>query len=604
MKKKLLAIALILALVFSMTACNKNKGSKEETEESEGAEALTPIQEEFAAFVDEQYKTSIEDSYLTMHIYYIDPEASGIDRDSVAVEFGTASDDASMEEDRTYYNSLLTALKGFNRDDLTRLQQDEYDSLEWEINSVLALCDKKFDYYEQLFAVPNSVDSNIVSYLSIWQIRDLRDAQDTVKLIDSLPAYVDSCIAYAKEQQKRELFMTKFDDVIKGCDDVINAGMDSFVVERILEEVDNLKDASAQEKEECKKEISEAFKRSYLPAFETIKAAMNEMKDGYNNPGSLFDFPEGKEYYQALLNYTLGSYDVPATDFMEFSAERSDLHMEELANLYSKSAAEIGDFYSNPPTTGYSDYDSILKAMEGFMLKDFPEVKNLDYLIQAADEEEKLDEKNVAAYFVIPPVDGDNKQQMRVNPSNEDAGSMDSYTTVTHEGFPGHMYQYAFIADNIDSDYIKTLGIDGTVEGYAVYAQYLSLKYLDSIKPASKAIARLNDQISYLDYGYADMKIHFEGWGPEELHKYFVDSGYGITLDVAKDLYEFLRFTPTYYVPYGVGYEYIESLREKAEEAAGKKFNLLEFNRALLMAGPTPRSVLSRYVDEYIEGTK
>ena len=598
MKKKVLAIVLILAMVFSLAACGK-KGSKDG-----GEPELTDIQKEFAAFVDEQYKTSIEDSYLTMHIYYIDPEGAGIDRDNVEISFGTASDPKSMAEDRTYYGSLLTALHGFNREELTRSQQDEYDSLDWEIPSVLTLCDEKFDYYEQLFAVPNSVDANIVSYLSIWQIRNLRDAQDTAKLIDSLPAYVDSCIAYAKEQQKRELFMTDFDQVIEGCDDVIKTGTDSFVLSRLLEEVDNLKDASDKEKEECKAEITAAFQRSYLPVFESIKTAMNEMKDGYNNPGSLADFPLGSEYYQALLNYTLGTNDVSVDDYMAFSEERSAAHMDELTTLYSNNVNDVNEYYSKTPSTGYKDFDSILKDMEKTMLKDFPEVKNLDYLIQNADEEEKLEEKKVAAYFVIPPVDGDNKQQMRVNPSNEDAGSVESYTTVTHEGFPGHMYQYAFIADNIDSEYIKTLGVDGMVEGYAVYAQYISLDYLKSVNDAGKALARLNDQIGYLDYGYVDMGIHFKGWGPSDLHKYFVSSGYGIDENTAKEIYEFLRFTPTYYVPYGVGYEYMESQRERAEEALGKKFNLKEFNRAILLAGPTPRSVVSRYVDEYIESAK
>ena len=603
MKKKLLVIAIILTMVFSLASCGKFKKDKDsknpsEASESSSTEDLTDLQAEFAAFVDEQYKLSMEESYIATHIYYIDPEAAGIDMSNVEVSFGTAGDEESMEEDRTFYRSLLEALEGFDREKLTRLQQDQYDALEWEIKSVLKLADEKFDYYAQYYAVPNSVDSNLISYLSMWHLRNEREVQDFILLVDSIPAYVDSTIEYAKKQQEKKLFMTDFNTVIENCEEVISLGMDSFIITRMLEEIENVKDLDAAAKEKYKKEVREAFKRSYLPAFETIKKAMEEMKGGYNHKGSFYDFPNGKEYYAALLNYSLGSYDVSVDDIMAQSKETSNELLEDLYLLYGKFSDKVNDFYINPPSTGYKDYDSILKDMEKLMLQDFPEVKNLEYQIQKADEEEKLDEKHVAAYFVIPPVDGDHMQQMRVNPSNTEMGSLDTYTTVTHEGFPGHMYQYSFIADNIESEYIKTLGIDGMVEGYAVYAQYSSLDYLKDVPNISKQLIMLNDKIGYLDYGYADMGIQYLGWGPEEVGSFFASEGYNLSSDTINEIYEFLRFTPAYYEPYGMGYQFIASERERAEEALGEKFEAKEFNRALLMAGPTPQVVVSRYIDE------
>ena len=61
----------------------------------------------------------------------------------------------------------------------------------------------------------------------------------------------------------------------------------------------------------------------------TIKKAMEEMKGGYNHKSSFYDFPNGKEYYQALLNYSLGSYDVSVDDIMAQSKEASNELLED-----------------------------------------------------------------------------------------------------------------------------------------------------------------------------------------------------------------------------------------------------------------------------------
>ena len=44
--------------------------------------------------------------------------------------------------------------------------------------------------------------------------------------------------------------------------------------------------------------------------------------------------------------------------------------------------------------------------------------------------------------------------------------------TVCHEGFPGHMYQYGYMYENVSSNLIKGLAqFNAYTEGYAVYAQ-------------------------------------------------------------------------------------------------------------------------------------
>ncbi|MBR5970236.1 MAG: DUF885 family protein [Lachnospiraceae bacterium] len=593
MRKMFLPVLLTVSLVLS--ACNGKDAS--------APDKASAAQQQFAAFVEEQYRYSIEDSYLAMHMYYQDPEAAGFDIDAVDICLGEVPNEENMQENRTYYASLLDALKGFDRSLLTRAQQDEYDALEWEVKSVILLNEERFDYYEQFFAPPNSLDMQIVSLLSVWDIRNERELRELVPLIDSIPGYVDDAIAYAKIQQEKQLLMTDFDKVISSCEDVLELGTDSFVLERLLDKVDEFDSIGASEREELKKEIRAAFERSYLPSFEAMRDAMEEMKGGHNNTEGYAKLPEGKDYYAAMLNYNLGTYGKSCEEFLaEFEGCVND-YFNEFRNYYLQNMDDVQNAILDMPESGFGDYTAILDHIKVEMLADFPEVKDLSYDIENADPEEKLTERNIAAYFVTPALDGDHKQHMRVNPDNDDVASLETYIVVAHEGFPGHMYQHAFFHENIESDYIKTLGVDLMVEGYAVYVMFDALDYLDHLTDADRLVASLDDMISQPAVGGADVGVNYFGWGMKELKEYFTKNQFPLEEEQLTDIYDYIKFTPVTYAPYGYGYAFISGLRETAETALGDHFDVKEFNRAILSAGPSPQMIVTRRVHEYIAKT-
>ena len=610
MTKKLLAVLLALVMLFTACACAGNTNNANNANNTNNASNVSPEDEleayrrEFAAFVEEQYIHSIEESYSTLHIYYLDPEAAGMDMSKVDISMGLAPDDAKMQADRDYYDGLKKKLLSFDREKLTKDQQDEYDCLEWEIGSVLAMCDKKFDYYDQIFAPPNSLDANLVSVMSTWEMRNEREVGEFITYVKSIPAYVDSALEYAKKQQEKKLLMTDFDQIKAGCEDVIELGMDSFIVDRLLGQIDALDGIAADKKETYKKDLREALETCYVPVFTKIRDTFESMRGGFNNEQGYAALPNGKEYFEVLLNYQLGTMGKTAKDFKKEISSSIDSLISEIQGIAMREPNAIDDFYDNEPDTGYTSYEAILEDVKVKMLADYPEIKDLQYDIKKADEEEKLEEKSVAAYFVVPPLDGSHKQQMRVNPANEDMSTVDTFMTVCHEGFPGHMYQYAYQSEGSKSDYIKTLEVTGMVEGYAVYAQYGALAYADALSKSYGDLMRINEAYTYLEYALVDIGINYDGWDVKTTYDYFIRNGYAINEDIAQEIYDLLRMTPVYYEPYGVGYQFIASERTRAEKALGDKFSSKEFNRALLNASSTPRNVISRYIDEYIESAK
>ena len=148
--------------------------------------------------------------------------------------------------------------------------------------------------------------------------------------------------------------------------------------------------------------------------------------------------------------------------------------------------------------------------------------------------------------------------------------------------------------------FIKALANVGAyTEGFAVYAQYESLKYLDGISQEVLDVYREYELLTYCLVIAADIGIHYEGWSLNEFENYFTEMG--LSIGSGDALYAQLQANPAVFETYYVGYHEIMDLREKAEDALGENFDAKAFNEALLESGTAPFNVVERHIDAYIE---
>ena len=192
-------------------------------------------------------------------------------------------------------------------------------------------------------------------------------------------------------------------------------------------------------------------------------------------------------------------------------------------------------------------------------------------------------------------------RQLRVNPLSNDVSSISTYSTVAHEGFPGHMYQYAYLYENLTSPWRKALASnDAYTEGYATYAQYAAFQYLDSVDTTLLNVYRENEMVTNCVVVLTDIGIHYDGWSLDD----FVQAmnGYGFQLDDAgaAALYRQLQANPCAFQPYYVGYEEFAAMRRQAQHALGSAFTEVGFHEAILKSGAAPFHVVQRNVDAYI----
>ena len=582
--KKLLLIVLSCVLSFSIVGCQNNELKE---------------QQAFDEFMQKIFVEAMEEDYVTAHCYLENPEDFGVDLSQTKVGLGTYFDEESLDEDSSEFELTYKEFQKFDRNLLTEEQQDIYDTYEYQNTINEKLNNEKFDYYSNLFESLSGLHYQIPSLLADWQIRNEEDVKNLILIVKDVLPYINSALSYTKKQEEKGLLMLDLDSIIEYCQTIVDKGTKSTILSSMKKSIEELS-LDQQKTIQYQKQITEAFQTSFIPAYQNIIKTMKDFqKTGKNNTEGLTKFKEGKEYYSLLLQNSIGTTK-SVSEVKKMMEDNCNQHLKKMMNILIANPdimtiAMTNDF----PSTKYKSYQQILDDNKDNIKNDFPKVNNLRYHIEDINEE-IASNSGVSAYFNIPTIDGDSIKQLRVNPKGNDINTIDTYTTVSHEGFPGHMYQYAYMYENVDSLYIKSLAnVLAYTEGYATYAQYESLKYLD-IDQEVLELYKENELAIYSAIIVCDIGIHYEGWSIDKLKDYLSSVGFSLDEDSAKKQYYQLQANPVAFEPYYVGYYEIDLLKENAKKELGNQFNELKFNQALLESGTAPFSVVERHIQKYI----
>ncbi len=581
--KKLSAAVLSVVLALSLAACQAKPSAEEE-------------QKNFDAFLEKEFIQTMESDYTAMHIYLQNPSDFGVDINKVEVGLGSRPDEESMEESRETFENSLSEFRKFNRELLTDEQKETYDIYSYQSELNEKLNDEKFDYYPSLFESMAGIHYQLPTMLADWDLRSEQDVKDLIIMVKDTQPYVSAALNYTKKQEEKGLLMLDLQSVIDYCSGILEQGEYSSILTSMYENIDALS-LSSEAAADYKEELRRAFTESFLPAYEDIKNVMEEfLNSGSNNEEGLAKFEHGKEYYELLLQQNTGS-NKTVEEIRGIMEDAYTTHLQNLILLIQKKS----DLFSKEPQTGYSSYEDMLDDIQQRMFEDFPEVSELSYHIKEINEE-IASSSGVAAYFNVPPLDGSSVRQLRVNPKLGDISSVATYSTVAHEGFPGHMYQYAYMYENLSSPFRKALvNTPAYTEGYAVYAQFEAMKYLDGVDQDYLKAYMENELISYYAIILADIGIHYDGWSTEEFGEFMSNAGFMFETDNAvKAQYLQLQANPCASQPYYVGYYEISALKSFAEEKLGNSFDSKSFNEAILKSGNAPFSVVEKNVDAYI----
>lgn len=585
--KKITLLMLSAIMAFSFTGCLKKDSGEE--------------QKKFDEFMKQEFVESMEQSYPNTHIILENPKDYGVDTSKTKVQIDKELNETTMKENKELNEKSAKAFKEFDRDTLSDEQKETYDIYSYMLDYTTEMNDSKFDYMSMPLESMTGMHTQLPTLFSDWTLRNEQDVKDVITLMKSVRPYMDSILAYTKKQEEKGTLMLDIKSVKEYCEKVVKEDVNSSVLTGLNESIDNLKLGDDKTKQ-YKAELKKAFQEYFLPAYSDIIKTMKELDSSKNNTLGLSHMKNGKEYYELLFKQATGT-DKSIEDIKKELNSMSRSSLLAVQSVISKNKNLYDEYVNGKIKTKYKDFESMLKDLDKDIKDDFPSVGTLNYRIRPIGED--LASGGVAAYFNIPALDGTTPKQIRVNMMEDalDVQSLETFSTVAHEGIPGHMYQIAYAYKNVKDPWRNSMAsFLGYTEGYATYTELYALKYLDGV--SADAVKLQQNMVVYQDclIALADIGIHYEGWTKEDLSNFLEENGLGVS-DVS-DFYNQLQANPTVFLSYYVGYVQIANLKKDAQEELKDKFNDRDFHEAILKSGAAPFHVVEENVKDYIESTK
>lgn len=582
--KKIAILTLSAFLIFNLTACSKDS----ETEE----------RKRFDQFIETEFIEEMEDDYITMHVFLENPESFGVDESRVKRQIMGEVDN---------YEAVIKELKekekewsAFEREHLNSYQQETYDIYDYTFQLAKAMSDSKFEYLGSAFETMGGMHTQLPALFSDWTLRNEQDVQDLIAIVKDTAPTFDKLLSYTKKQAEKGLLMVNTKDIIEYCEKITNQGMNSSVLSAMNAGIDAI-DMDIEKKEEYKKQLAEVFASSFLKGYQNVIDAMKMLKNEKNNVKGLAHLKNGKEYYELLLQSSVGSMK-SVNEIKELLDQCAKKYLGNMQRIALNNSEALQTMYEKDPKTKYTDFSEMLDDLKQWMKKDFPEIKEVDYQIAAINPE--IASEGIAAYFNLPALDATTPKQIRVNTKGDalDVQDVTTFATIAHEGFPGHMYQNAYVYENMKNSYRKVgAQCKAYQEGYATYIQFYAYQYLDMDKDVLELL-KANEIYINCKVARADIGIHYDGWDFKEFKRYLTQSGLGGIKDAdIMDLYSQLRDNPAAFAPYYVGFAEFDALKEEAETQLLNQFDDKKFHQALLKSGTAPFHVVKRNVNDYIQ---
>lgn len=598
--------AVVLILSFCLTGCG---GSDPET------------QKQFDAFLSDCFQEYVTADTVTLHFKLSDPSAFGITAEEPA-SYGDFSLE-KQQENCQRSAELLEELRSFDPDSLS-----EEDAFTWQIFEEAleaSVASEDFLLFQSPFGA-NGMQSQIPVTLSEYYFDDEKDIVNYLALVNQIPELFDQLLAF--ENARRDAGIVSPDFVIENTIDQIEQFLsasedDNLLIETFEEKIENVPDLGKDQKQTYINNNRSLVRQVVLPAFTSLRDSLENYQEAgtdtsaadnssgssrpagqENDPGRtdagrerLCQYYGGREYYELLLSANVGTDKSPEQCIDALEGTLKDT-VSDIASLTRENADLYTEYLSARPLL--TDSQQILTELENDTLIDFPEPPDVAYTLKNVPD--ALSSTSASAFYLLPPVDSEDANIIYLNQSR--VSPEDQFSTLAHEGYPGHLYQTNYYLSTDPEPLRSMLRCDGYDEGWGTYAQLYSYNYLEfagvsrETESLLQQLYRDNDILSLSLAALSDLYVNYENYTPEALAEYL--SAYGVTAEGARSLYEYVIENPTTYLSYSIGWYELEQLRNTMEEELGSRFDVQEFHEAVLTCGSCSFPLLKERVSSAI----
>lgn len=547
----------------------------------------------FQRFTDQIALEELSSNTLNLHYTLAYPQDYGIK--DYAISLGTMNPE-TLKQSGIQLRTLQKKLEDFSYEKLSSENRMIYDMLRLDFSLQLSAAD--FYLLQEPLGPNLGIQAQLPALLAEYTFRVPQDIEDYFSLLTCIPEYFNSILEFEKEKSARGLFMndTCAKGIIKQCTAFSSQKEENFLDIMFKEQLTNLKQQKVitqKQADSYKSMHKKLLKKCVFPAYENLAEGLEKLCGTGKNSGGLCHLPNGAQYYEYLLKNNVGDFR-PVAEIRKRLMEQLKADTMAIQNLLQQDPSLFSKAAELNQNTTYSPQE-MLSYLNETITRDFPSLKAPDYEVKAVPK--AMEDFSSPAFYLTPPLDTLSPNAIYINGSSQ-VSEAELFTTLAHEGFPGHLYQTLYFGKQQPSLIREFLGCSGYVEGWATYVESMAYGYgaeFLNISPQVMELLNRNRSVSLCLYSILDIGIHYEGWTVQEVTNTL--SSFGIaSQEVCQEIFQYIVENPTNYLKYYLGFLNFTDLRATVENKKGTDFQLKDFHQKILEIGPAPFPVVKKYL--------
>ena len=482
----------------------------------------------------------------------------------------------------------------------------------------------KYNDYGYVFDQMNGAQSELPAFLiNIHRVDNKSDARAYVSRLYGIGPGMSQAIEQAKARAAQGIMPPKwvYPYVINDARNVItgapfDSGPDAPLFADFKGKVGKL-NISQIEKDLLIADAAQALNSAVKPAYEALISEMTAQEKVAGTDDGVWRFRDGAGYYaERLANYTTTNM-TPEQIHQLGLAQVARIHKE--MGVVQKKMGVKGDlqaffkymrtepkFYAPETAEGRALYLSETQkandAITPLLPKWFGTLPQAPLVVKPV---EAFREKSAGkAFYQRPAPDGSRPGTYYANLYKmADMPLTEVEALFYHEGVPGHHLQLAIQTELKGVPAFRKFGgVTAYSEGWGLYSEKLA-KDMGLYTDPARDFGRLQLELHRAIRLVVDSGLHYKRWSRETAIKYVEDNSADAPGGIVKAIERYIIY-PGQATAYMVGRLKISELRDKAQKALGKKFDIRGFHDTLLKSGPVPLDVLEEQVDAWIASRK
>ncbi|WP_207533555.1 DUF885 domain-containing protein [Desertivirga arenae] len=505
---------------------------------------------------------------------------------------------------KQFYQTYLSRLDSFNREDLNEDNKLSYDIFKYEMKIQLEGLQTNLWMIptQQFWGLPLTM-GQLGSGDSYQPFKTPQDYRNWLSRVKGFSVWTDSAIANFRKGMRTGVVLPRplVKKMIPQMEAMIVVDAEKSL---FFQPIKKMPDGfSKEEKTEFTNAYKQAISKDIIPSYKKLRDFLQKEYYLAARPSAgISGIPEGREDYLYLVKYWTTTNKSPE-EIYQTGIEEVKRIRDEMESV-KKEANFVGDLKSffeymrnEPRFMPFKTPQDVLNAFRGIQEHIEPnlnrlfgnkpktpfEIRQTEAFRAASASAEYMQgspDGSRPGIFYIPIIDA---KKFNITSGME--------SLFLHEAIPGHHYQISLQQENKDLPKFRRFAWYGAYgEGWALYCESLG-KELGVYQDPYQYMGALGDEMHRAVRLVVDVGIHAKGMTREQAVKFMMENE-AISEEGAVAEVERYMAVPGQALSYKIGALKIRELRNRYSEKVGKRFKLTDFHDEFLKDGCMPLEIV------------